>query len=218
MAIKTLFLLIPILIIAACNQNSPTGSDKGSAKNNQTRDTILIDTKEKSSIKDDSNLISLSLNILTLIKNKDYAHFSALIDPKSGVRFSPYGVVDTLKNQILSAKEFTALVNSKKAVRWGIFEGTGEPINLNIDNYFQRFVYDADFIRAEKKSVDKIIGADSSSSNIKLIYHGYNFVQFYFSGFNKKYEGMDWKSLVLVFREENKTFFLVGIVHDQWNI
>jgi hypothetical protein len=43
-------------------------------------------------------------------------------------------------------------------------------------------------------------------------------VEYHFSGFDKKFEGMDWASLKLVFENSNNEWYLVGIVHDQWTI
>jgi hypothetical protein len=41
-------------------------------------------------------------------------------------------------------------------------------------------------------------------------------VEFFFPGFEKKYDGLDFRALRLVFRIENKNPYLVGVVHDQW--
>jgi hypothetical protein len=38
------------------------------------------------------------------------------------------------------------------------------------------------------------------------------------SGFDPEYEGMDWRSLRLVFEKKNDIWYLVGIIHDQWTI
>jgi (p)ppGpp synthase/HD superfamily hydrolase len=43
-------------------------------------------------------------------------------------------------------------------------------------------------------------------------------VEYHFSGFDPKYEGMDWRSLRLVFEEKDNIWHLVGIIHDQWTI
>jgi hypothetical protein len=43
-------------------------------------------------------------------------------------------------------------------------------------------------------------------------------MEYHFSGFEAQYEGMDWESLRLVFIQEDSTWYLVGIVHDEWTI
>ncbi|HJS55863.1 MAG TPA: hypothetical protein VJ765_15020, partial [Chitinophagaceae bacterium] len=95
---------------------------------------------------------------------------------------------------------------------------TGDPIRMTLNNYMQRFVYDVDFVKPEKRSVNDFIAAGNSLNNLLSVYENCDFTESYFSGFEKKYEGMDWKSLRLVFKERNGRFLLVGIVHDEWTI
>ena len=101
---------------------------------------------------------------------------------------------------------------------WGEFDGTGDPIRMTLNNYLQRFVYDVDFIKPEKRTVNEFIGAGNSLNNLLSVYKDHDFTESHFSGFDKKYAGMDWKSLRLVFKERNKRFFLVAIIHDEWTI
>ena len=89
-------------------------------------------------------------------------------------------------------------------------------IVLSISNYFANYVYDADFVNAEKKGYDKIIGKGNSLNNLFEIYPLAHFSESHFTGFNKKYAGMDWKSLRLVFQPYKNSFYLVAIIHDQW--
>jgi hypothetical protein len=58
----------------------------------------------------------------------------------------------------------------------------------------------------------------NSINNINTAYPKSDYIENYFSGFNKKYEGMDWRALRLVFQKEGDRYYLVGIVHDQWTI
>jgi hypothetical protein len=212
MAAKFFTISLLVLLLISCNERSSVNS-----KNTDTA-KIEVNTSNKSVAGNDTSLLSLTDTILNLLKNRDYNHLAQFIHPQLGVRFSPYGIVDTAKNIKLSAQQLVELSNNKKTIKWGTFEGSGEPINLNIDDYFKKVVYDVDFINAEKKSVNKIIGADSTASNIASIYPGCDFVQFYFSGFKKQYQGMDWKSLVLVYKRTDTKPFLVAIVHNQFKI
>jgi hypothetical protein len=98
------------------------------------------------------------------------------------------------------------------------FDGTGDPIELTFDDYYQRFIYSADFANPEQMAVDEELGYSSMINNIADFYPGSSFVEYHFSGFVEDYGGMDWVSLRLVFTEEEGSWFLVGIVHDQWTI
>ncbi len=166
----------------------------------------------------DSILLKLTQTILATIKNKNYTAFTNYIDPVFGIRFSPYGFVDTVKDVILSRRKFNEQVSKQDRIVWGEFAGVGEKIDMTLNNYIQRFVYDVDFIKPEKRSANEFLGSGNSLNNLLSVYKGCYFTESYFSGFDEKYKGMDWRSLRLVFKERNKRYFLVGLVHDEWTI
>jgi hypothetical protein len=168
----------------------------------------------------DSILLRLTNNILVALKNKNYPAFADYIHPASGIRFSPYGYVDTLSHLRFSRDKFiaTAKDDNQEMIVWGKFDATGDPIKMTLNNYLQRFVYDVDFVRPEKRAVNDFIATGNSLNNLLSVYKNCDFTESYFSGFKKEYAGMDWKSLRLVFKERNGKFFLVGIVHDEWTI
>ena len=157
-----------------------------------------------------------SRQVLTLLKNKEFIQLSKLFHPVNGVRFSPYGFVDTNTNKVFSAEEFLQAIDKKNIIHWGSYDGSGDSILLTAAQYFRKFIYNADFLDAEKSSLNKRIGQGNSLDNLKLVYPGCNYTESHFSGFDKKYGGMDWTSLKLVFEFYGGRNYLVGIVHDQW--
>ena len=191
---------------------------------NSNADSLLTAKHLQDSIKlrhrKDSILLRLTNNILVALKNKNYSAFANYIHPVSGIRFSPYGYVDTLSHLRFSREKFiaTAKDDNQEMIVWGKFDATGDPIKMTLNNYLQRFVYDVDFVKPEKRTVNDFIGAGNSLNNLLSVYKNCDFTESYFSGFEKKYAGMDWKSLRLVFKERNGKFFLIGIVHDEWTI
>jgi len=167
----------------------------------------------------DSTLLTRSNDVLRCLKEKRYGALAQSIHPKAGVRFSPYAYVDPTADIHLSADEFLAAARKSKKLEWGSFDGTGENITLGIDKYFDRFVYDADFLNAEKIGINDMIGAGNSLNNLEEVYKGLPFVEYYFSGFDKKFEGMDWRCLRLVFKKhDDGKLYLVAVVHDEWTI
>jgi hypothetical protein len=168
----------------------------------------------------DSILLKTTQNILALLKAKNYAAFANYIHPVEGIRFSPYGFVDTVHDIKLSKQKFIGEAGQpiQDMIDWGEFDGTGDPIKMTLNNYMQRFVYDVDFAKPEKRSVNEFIGGGNSLNNLELVYKNCDFTESHFSGFDKKYGGMDWKSLRLVFKVRDRKFLLVGIVHDEWTI
>jgi hypothetical protein len=168
----------------------------------------------------DSILLKTTQTILTLLKSKNYLAFANYIHPVEGIRFSPYGFVDTVHDIKLSKQKFINQLREQgqDMIVWGEFDGTGDPIKMTMNNYMQRFVYDVDFVKPEKRSVNEFIGGGNSLNNLKAVYTNCDFTESHFSGFDKKYGGMDWRSLRLVFKVRDRKFLLVGIVHDEWTI
>jgi hypothetical protein len=167
-----------------------------------------------------AQVLALDKQVLTALKNKDYESFAGFIHPAQGVRFSPYSYVDTTSAILFSVQGFLEEVSKKPQTKiiWGQYDGTGEPIVLTIDEYFKKFVYDADFLNAPKNSLNEMIGKGNSLNNLTAIYKDSDFTEHHFPGFDQKYDGMDWCSLRLVFKNYNSKMYLVGIVHDQWTI
>ena len=205
------------------NEIEKANSDSIQALNRKT-DSLLQVKSLQDSIqlvhRKDSILLKLTQTILLTVKNKNYSAFANYIHPVAGIRFSPYGYVDTANDIILSKAKFIAQAGNpnQDMIVWGAFDGTGDPIRMTLNNYIQRFVYDVDFARPEKRSVNKFISGGNSLNNLDSVYKNCDFTESHFSGFEEKYGGMDWKTLRLVFKERNGRFFLVGIVHDEWTI
>lgn len=169
-------------------------------------------------INQDSILKDATLQILTALKAKDYQTLSAYIHPSYGIRFSPYAHVDTLKDIHFTKDKFLDEAMHPNIFLWGNFDGSGEPIEMTLPNYLQRFAYDHDFLNAEKLSVNKMLGKGNTQNNLQEAYPGSAFTESYFSGFDQQAEGMDWSALKLVFKRKGDHWFLVGIIHDQWTI
>lgn len=168
----------------------------------------------------DSTIKEISGEILVIFKNKEYKELTRYIHPVKGVRFSPYSYIDTASDRVFTQDQYKSYITKSKPgpLFWGYYDGSGDSIKLTVKKYFKRFVYDADFLNAEKFSVNSTIGKGNTINNIEAIYSGCKYTESYFSGFEEKYGGMDWRALRLVFKEYEGKFYLVGIIHDEWTI
>lgn len=151
---------------------------------------------------------------INALKNQDFETLADLIHPEKGVRFSPYATVNTKTDVVM--KPFELLEN--KSRNWGSYDGSGLFITMIMSQYFEEFVYSADFVNAPKIKKNEIIGSGNSLNNLKKVYSDADFIEYHFPGFDPEYEGMDWKSLRLVFELYNNEYKLIGIIHDQWTI
>lgn len=206
---KTLLICLVSIVVMSCNNTQEkelrTGADSSSAK-------------KFVSIANDSVALTLSKQILSIIKQKNYQQLDSFIDGE--VRFSPYGYIDTLDDKMLTAEQLINYLTKSKLekINWGIFDENGEPMLLTGTAYFKKFVYDVDFLNAPYISLNKTLGSGNSLNNVDSVYKGCTYTEFYFPGFEEKYDGMDWRGLKLVFKKEGNKFFLIGVVHDQWTI
>lgn len=158
--------------------------------------------------------------VVQALKDKDMNKLAQMAHPDKGIRFSPYGYVDTDKDLTFKPAAIGKLLTDDNVYEWGTYDGSGEPIKLKFADYYAKFVYDADFAKAPQIAVNKTTGKGNLANNMGEAYppERYGFVEYHFSGFDKKLEGMDWKSLRLVFEKDGSRLLLVGIVHDQWTI
>ena len=192
-----------------------------SGRNNENVDTAAAPdstTVKKILINEDSVLRATTTVILALLREKNYKDVVKYVHPTAGVRFSPYGYIDTARDRVFTRETLAQHLDSKDSLiqYWGAYDGSGDSINLTLPAYIGKFVYDVDFLNAEHRSVDSIIGTGNSLNNLPLVYKNDRFTENHFPGFDPKYSGMDWRSLRLVYRKENTTYYLVGIIHDQW--
>lgn len=160
----------------------------------------------------------VSQETILAIKNKDANKLAGIAHPEKGVRFSPYQHVDTEKDVVFSSSQLLKFFVSSEKRSWGNYDGSGEPINMVPSDYYNKFIYDVDFSSAPEVSYNRIIGQGNIINNISESYPGSIVVEYHFAGFDPQYEGMDWRSLHLVYEEKNSRWYLTGIVHGQWTI
>ncbi len=208
-----LILLLFTVSLIACKSKSAKEPEK------QENQGIVPDTAVVVDPKRDSILLQLTNEVLTAFKAKDYNTLAAIVHPEDGVRFSPYAYIDTTQDKVLSVAVIREQADSKKQpkILWGTSDPADEPINRTINNYVKDFVYDVDFLHPEKIKVNEFIGGGNTQNNLLMVYDGCDFTESHFSGFDKKFEGMDWRSLRLVFKLKDGKYFLVGVVHDSWS-
>lgn len=155
--------------------------------------------------------------VIIALKDSDIASLKTYVHPKKGVLFSPYVHIDAEHAQTFPAEELPGIDDDKLFV-WGSYDGSGEPIELSFGDYYKKFVYDEEFINAEQIGWDEILSSGNTEPNLKETFPGCYIVDYHFSGFDKQYEGMDWKSLILAFEEHEGGWYVSAIVHSQWTI
>lgn len=216
-------ILASVCIIISCT-NTTTNEDGASTESNKAIDSPVTKTDSplvnvsNEALPPDSIVLKLTTEILTHLDIKTYASVAEYFHPTEGVRFSPYGYIDTAHDIIIKKDQFLDLLITNTKKNWGAMDGSGEPITRSMKDYIKRFVYDVKFLKPEKRSMNEFIGVGNSLNNLATIYKGLPFTESHFSGFDKKYGGMDWRSLRFVFKQYEGKYYLVGVVHDEWTI
>jgi len=204
------------------NTETDKNTDKGKNADKATQNSELKDKGDVLQADTEEYIKSIiekrSTNVLTAIKNYDLEKLASAVHPDKGVRFSPYGYVDVDKDLVFTAEKVKKLATDSTLYHWGYYDGSGEPIRLKFSDYYKKFIYDVDFLNAEQVGYNKTLGHGNSLNNSFEVYKNSIIVEYYFSGFDPQYGGMDWRSLRLVFEKKGDIWYLVGIIHDQWTI
>lgn len=159
----------------------------------------------------------LARQAVEALRDRDLAQLAGMVHPVKGVRFSPYAFVRD-EDLVFLPDQLAGALDDPTVYVWGVFDGSGEPIEMTFAAYYERFVYDQDYANAEQIGYNQRIGMGNTIDNSLEYYPGASVVEFHFSGFDPAYGGMDWRSLRLVFQREGDTWYLTGIIHDEWTI
>ena len=163
----------------------------------------------KEIIENDSN------EMIYLLSQKEFVHFSDHIHPVYGLRLTPYTYVS--ENDLVFEREDIRNAESDSTkYMWGYSQGPGEEILLTISEYFEKYVYDEDYANAEQVGYNEIVSFTGMIENQFDFYENAIIVEYYFSGFNPEYEGLDWTSLRLVFQKHEGHWYLSGLIHNEW--
>lgn len=207
--LPTLTVSLLTFTFTACGQNTPADQQPDTATEpptNSYQKEEPLDAQETAKI------------VISLLKNKNLNTMAKLVHPEKGLRFSPYVNVNPSTNRKLTTEEVRTAFEGDTIYYWGIYDGSGEPINFTFEKYYNRFVYGRDFAASTEISISttELRTYGNIIDNTFDIYPGATVVQYYLPGTNPEYGGMDWQSLRLVFEKEGETWYLVGIIHDEW--
>jgi len=150
------------------------------------------------------------------LQAKNMKALASLVHPEKGVQFTPYTNINFEDDLAFPGEELRLLMDDTTKHMWGHHDGSGEPIRLTFTEYFDKFIYDHDYVDAEEVVWNTPMQHGSPIDNVRDVYPNAQVVEYHFSGFDPQYDGMDWSSLRLVFEEYEGSWYLVAVIHDQW--
>lgn len=163
------------------------------------------------------NLINTAYSVMNLIKEKDMASLSNYVHPTQGLRFTPLVHINVSFDQKFTAQEVANLDLDTRVYDWGYYYG-GPPetsIIMDFNEYYDEFIYDKDFLNANRIGVNSLISFGLIIDNIAEFPNA-QYLEFYIQGAEHS-QGFYWESLKLVFEESGGILYLIGIVHGQWS-
>ena len=95
--------------------------------------------------------------VLAALKESDYEALAALVHPEKGVTLTPYSTVEPSCDRNLLPAQLVLLPEDDIPYVWGIEDGTGAPIELTGREYFERYVFNADYTAAPETAVDTVL-------------------------------------------------------------
>lgn len=205
-----LVIMLSLTIIAACTPRV-----------NQDQNKIEYELNEEGIIKPEfaeAIIAETADEVMVAIKNQDEETLLTFIHPEKGVRFTPYTFVSLEEDIVITIDEMKNFFSTQNKYMWGYYDGRGNEIILTPSQYYEKFVYTADFIEAEEIGYNEVLSSGNMLENQFEVYETPIIVEYYFPNFDPQYEGMDWQSLRLVFEEHEGSWLLVGIIHNQWTI
>lgn len=167
---------------------------------------------------DNFPLLNTACVINQALRQRDYATVAKYVHPERGVTFTPYSTVNFDSDLSFKAAQIQGLTKDQTVYSWGFEDGRGDPIKMTMEQYFARYVYDTDYTHASMIGVDQIVTTGNALENLTEEYPGCRFVDFCLPSADPANDGLDWRSLKLVFQMEDTGWFLVGIVHGEWTV
>ena len=148
----------------------------------------------------------------------NYEALTPYIHPVKGVRFSMYAYIHKDADKVFRREQFTTyLQQSRVKFTWGAKDGTGDLYITTLPNFLDHWVA-AQQYDFKDATFNQFQGSGNSLNNLKEVYPNADFVEFYHSGKNPEYQGMDWRAMRLVFEDYQGKSYLVAIVNDQWTV
>lgn len=158
-----------------------------------------------------------ALSVLSSLQSADFSRVAAFVHPDFCLRFAPYPHL-TPDNLSFCPAQLTEFTDLNQSYQWGWFDGTGDPINLTPADYYARFIYDADYLSAPVVGLNREVSSGNAPNNIHSIYPDSVFIEYHYPEIDPQYGGLDWRSIRLVFKEINQTWYLIAVVHGEWTI
>jgi hypothetical protein len=194
-------------VLAGCAAEDGKEADKPAVEEPKTSSSIGFDLSK--------SLEDVGLETTQMIKDKDMEQLSSYVHPSKGLTFTPNVFITPESDLVFTAAEVAGLPVDETLYKWGYYINSDFDIELNFNDYYDLYIYDKDYINAEKIGNNTVINTGDEIDNVVEVYPNAEFLEYMFIGTLKEV-GSDWRSLKLVFEESEGKRYLISIIHGQW--
>ena len=161
-----------------------------------------------------ATLVDAAEAVLQALYERVLDTLSQFVHPAMGVRFTPVAYVEEI-HLVFMPDEIPGLFDSSTVYVWGYDHMSGQPYRHTFSSYYDRFIFHVDYTKAEEIGINEEVHSGHQINNIHEFFPASQFVEYHF-GWDAFPDLFSWKSLRLVFIEENMGWWLIGIVNDEW--
>ncbi len=189
----------------------------------------------EANLNNEKSIVNASKLVLNSLKNKDYKTLANMTSSQGlTVSLSPYKIFDqevawingnedsfnatSTAKKNFSREEVSRIGIDNKEYIFGNTDGKGDPIKGNTQYYFDRWVYNYDYINAPEVYLNKVQDTGNTINTINEDVGSRDFILYHFPGFREEVKGFDWTSMYLIFEKENGEYKLRAIAKDNWTI
>lgn len=211
---KKLMFIYVLLFLLGCNNET---KEEKSLETVESKENLTEITKTKDvspNIKAYDIYKNLNNELLLALKNKNFQKFAKHIHPEKGITFSMYAYLNPDRNKHFTKAEFLQYSTTSTKFTWGEKDGTGDLLQLSIQNYIEQWVFKKDFSKSEY-AFDTVLKSGNSLNNLKEVFPQNHFTENYIAG-SEQYAKMDWKILRFVYEEFEGEIYAVAVINDEW--
>ncbi|MGO4523456.1 hypothetical protein AB4097_01185 [Microvirga sp. 2MCAF35] len=157
----------------------------------------------------------LVAEVLDALANRDFSKLASFIGGE-GLIVSPYAMIDN-GDVRLSRAEVEHCATDPRVRHWGEKDGSGDPIEADCRRYFEEFVWNTDYRKADEVFYNEPRQRGNDINNNHAFASDSIVVELHVRGKGDAAE-MNWKSLRLIFRGGNEALSLIAITRDVWTI
>ena len=147
------FALVALLLVACTTSDAPPVADTLGA----AAPAPMLDAVPGSGLPDTMPATAVADFVVAAIDDMRWSDLAALAHPDHGIRFAPYGYVDTADTQQMLPDEVALLGEDLMIRHWGTADGTGDSMDFTFAEYYSGHLYSREFRDARQGAPGEII-------------------------------------------------------------